>query len=69
MDIGKAIRQLATTKGMTQADICRATGLSDGYMSSLWNGKVADPQVIKIRKIAHSLGITIDELLQIADEI
>ena len=67
MDIGRAIRECAQERGMKQADICRATGLSNGYMSTLWRGLIDDPQIKKVRAIAHSFSMTVDDLLKRAD--
>lgn len=68
MDIGRAIRECAQARGLKQADICRATGLSDGYMSTLWRSLIEDPQVKKVQAIAHCFGMTVDELLWLAEK-
>ncbi|WP_278590269.1 helix-turn-helix domain-containing protein [Olsenella uli] len=67
MDIGRAIRNRAREAGVTQADLCRATGLSASYMSMLMNSKIEDPQVKKIYGIAHAMGSTVDELVELAE--
>lgn len=67
MDIAKAIRQRAKECDMTQADICKVTGISDSYMSLMFNGKIADPKASNIYKIAHALNMTVDELLERAE--
>ncbi|WP_198009648.1 helix-turn-helix domain-containing protein [Olsenella profusa] len=67
MDIGRAIRDKAREAGVTQAELCRATGLSDGYMSMLMNSKIDDPQVKKVHAIAHAMGCTVDELIALAE--
>jgi transcriptional regulator with XRE-family HTH domain len=67
MDIAKAVRDAAKTKGLSQADICRATGMSDSYMSQLFNGRIPDPKASSVYKIAHALNMTVDELLELAE--
>lgn len=67
MDIGRAIRDRAKEAGITQAELCRVTGLSDGYMSMLMNSKIDDPQVKKVYAIAHALGCTVDDLVRLAE--
>ncbi len=59
--LGQSIRKIRIKKGMTQGDICRATGMDRGYISSLEAGK-RNPTIVNIEKIAKSLKINIPDL-------
>lgn len=64
MDIAKAIRDRAEELNVSQADLCRATGMSRAYMSQLFSGKIPDPKASNVYKIAHALGLSVDDLLE-----
>ena len=61
--LGRNIRKIRLEKGMTQGDICRATGMDRSYVSGLEAGK-RNPTLINIFKIAESLNISSSELLK-----
>lgn len=67
MQLSTALKEIAASKGIKQADICRATGLSDAHVSQIFSGKIRDPKASVIYKIAHAVGITVDELIEIAE--
>ena len=66
MDIGRAIREVAKLKGMTQADLCRATGLSDAHITQLWNSKIYDPKASVLHKISVGLGVGASDIFELA---
>lgn len=70
MNIGTAISMLARDRGITAAEIHRATGISEGYLSMLFHAKIEDPQLSKVWKISAVLGMTVDEVVRysMADE-
>jgi len=61
--LGDNIKRIRTKKNMTQGDICRALNLDRGYVSSLESGK-RNPTLAMIQRIAHALGVSLDELLK-----
>ena len=67
MQLSRALNEMASLKGMRQADICRATGLSDAHVSQMFSGKIKDPKASIVYKVAHAMGVTVDELLELAD--
>ena len=71
MNIGLAIKAIAREKGMSQVDLHRATGLSEGYISMLFNAKIDDPQLSRVWKMATALGVTVDEVIvrSLVDEV
>ena len=56
------MRQAMFLKGIRQADLAKATGFSDGQVSSWFNGKYR-PNAEKISLIAKALGVSVDYLL------
>lgn len=67
MQLSRALKTIAASKGIKQADICRSTGLSDAHISQIFSGKIRDPKASVIYKISHAMGVTVDELLELAD--
>lgn len=57
----EAFANLLEKHNMSQADICRATGLSAAYLSTLSKGNIKDPSLGKSLLIAHALGMTLDD--------
>lgn len=68
MNIGTACKLIAKSKGISAAKISRNTGISQSYLSMLFNGKIDDPQVKRLYLIAHELGMTVDDLVKYAME-
>ena len=64
MNIGLACKAIAKEKRISAAEISRNTGISQSYLSMLFNGKIDDPQLKRIYLIAHELGMTVDELVE-----
>lgn len=56
------LRQTMAERGYKQADLVKATGFSDGQLSSWYNGKYR-PNAEKTAKIAKALGVSVDYLL------
>lgn len=61
--LGKNIRKIRLEKGLTQGDVCRATNMDRGYISSLESG-IRNPTVINLEKIAKALNVRVNELLR-----
>lgn len=69
MQIGTALSQVIETRGIRKADISRRTGLSDSYLSQLLSGKIKDPSARAVYLICRTLGVSVDGVLQLADDI
>ncbi|NPD31506.1 helix-turn-helix transcriptional regulator [Eggerthellaceae bacterium zg-1084] len=67
MNIGRAVRRRAAELGLSQAELCLTTGISNAYMSMLMNSKIADPRISRVIQVAEVLDLTIDELVQRAE--
>ena len=68
MNVGAAMKVLAKDARISAAEISRRTGLSESYLSMLFNAKIEDPQLSKVYAIAEVLGVTVDELVRYARE-
>lgn len=68
MNIGTACKLIAREKRISAAEISRNTGISQSYLSMLFNGKIDDPQVKRLYLIAHELDMTVDDLVKFAME-
>lgn len=61
--IGERIRAARLKAGWTQVELAQASGVGQGPISLLESGKVADPFVSTLRKLADALGVTMDSLV------
>lgn len=62
-DLGKKLTKLMNDRGLTQADVCRISGLSTAIVSQVFSGKTKDPRLSTIIPICKALNVTLDELL------
>ncbi|MFC5700800.1 helix-turn-helix domain-containing protein [Cohnella faecalis] len=62
MDIGSAIRAIRKRKNITIAQICEATGLSQGFMSQVETNKTS-PSIATLDNIAAALNVPLTYLL------
>jgi transcriptional regulator with XRE-family HTH domain len=61
--LGKNLKMIRLTKGITQGDISRTLGFGRGYVSNIENGKT-NPTLSTIAKLARAIGVSVDELLK-----
>src|SRR5690606_10910808 len=62
LTIGKRIRQLRTSRGMTLDDLGSAIGRAASQVSVLENGK-REPRLSDLQTVSKALGVTLDDLL------
>lgn len=60
---GSMIQTLRKQRGMTQLDLARTMGVTDKAVSK-WERDLSMPDVGSLPKLAETLGVTVDELLQ-----
>ncbi|NMF00047.1 helix-turn-helix domain-containing protein [Aneurinibacillus aneurinilyticus] len=60
--IGTRVRQLREKSGMTAVELAEKSGVSQGYISQIENGKRPNPGEDILRKIADALGVSYDVL-------
>lgn len=63
MEMHERIQLVLTSKGMSQADICRLTGLDSGKVSQVVSGRTKDPRISTIVPIAQALNVSLDFLV------
>ena len=59
--LGKNLKRIRTSKGISQGDIARSLKVHKGYISNIENGKT-NPTLGTISKIAKAIGASISEL-------
>ena len=64
MEIGARIRSLRETKGLSQGDLERATGLLRSHLSRIENGHTI-PSLGNLERIAAALGMRLYEILNV----
>lgn len=67
MRIDKALRAIASQRHLTQAELCRRTGINSGQMSMYFNNKVRHPEITYLYVIAHDgLHVSLDDFVKLA---
>ena len=61
--LGRNLKHIRTTKGISQGDIARSLEVSRGFVSNIENGKT-NPTLSTISKLANALGVSVDKLLK-----
>lgn len=61
--LGENMKKIRAEKGMSQGDICRATGADRAYISNVESGN-KNPTLETLTKIADALDVSVDELLK-----
>ena len=67
MTLAQAVRLLRLGSGMTLRKLEEASGVSNAYISQLETGKIANPTLESLRKLAGAFGIASWELLRYID--
>ena len=62
-DLGKRIRDLRKSRGISQEDLALQAKMTRTYLAQIENGKV-NPSIGKIKKIAESLNISLYEIFK-----
>lgn len=62
------IRETRIAKGMSQKELSRLSGVSRATIIGLERGDVSNTKMDTLRKIADSLGLTLDEIFFKHDE-
>jgi transcriptional regulator with XRE-family HTH domain len=62
MPINDRLKELRAAAGLTQQQLAVAAGLSVSAVTQIEAGKIPDPRVGTLRKLARALGVTLDDL-------
>ena len=60
---GQKIKDLMLSRGMDSVDMAAKVGISGAMMSYIIRG-LREPNVTTLARIAHELGVTVDDLLK-----
>lgn len=65
-DLGRRLRQLRTSRGLSLAEVAEATGISPSFLSIVENGQ-SDITVSRLMRLVHWYRVSIADLLQAPD--
>lgn len=66
MKLAEQLRQLRSDRGLSLRELAEKSGLSNGYISLLENGRVESPSATVLGKLARALEVSLDDLLRAA---
>ena len=66
--VGRAVRDLRASRGMSQEDLAFVTGMHRSYVGGVERGE-RNPSLIALSRVASALGVRTWELLQRAEEL
>lgn len=58
------LKEIREKRGMSQAELSRRTGISQGVISYIECGRTKNPRIDTMQAIAAALHCTVDELLR-----
>lgn len=67
-DLSQRVDEAMRIRGMSQADLCRATKMGSSKISYILQGKTTDPRMSTLVKIADALDISLDYLAGTRDD-
>jgi transcriptional regulator with XRE-family HTH domain len=62
--IGRRLKQTRESRGLSQAQLGRVSGVGQAYISSLEAGRQRNPGIETLRKLAKALGVPVTSLLE-----
>lgn len=69
MDLGQAIRQMRQAKGLSQGHIAKRIDRERPYVSDLERGVIKNPYFDTVAEIARAIGVSIDDIVDLAEEL
>jgi XRE family transcriptional regulator, regulator of sulfur utilization len=66
-ELGQAIKQLRTERGLSQEELGHAAGIHPTWISHIESGR-NNPAWGSVRRIAAALDVTVSELAKLAEE-
>ncbi|HEX3511217.1 MAG TPA: helix-turn-helix domain-containing protein [Solirubrobacteraceae bacterium] len=69
LGFGRRLAEVRAQRGDSLRDIEQRSGLNNGYLSQLENGKIAHPSPTVLQKVATGYGLRLEDLLQWAGYI
>ena len=65
MHIGEVLREIRKAKNMTQIQLHELTGLSQGYIADIENGKIKDPTIETLVKIGKVFNMSEGDVIHL----
>ena len=62
--LGTAIRNLRQALRLTQEELAKQVGVTQGYIGHLERGLKKNPSLLTLKKLARALGVPVTELLE-----
>ena len=62
--IGRRLKQTRESRGLSQAQLGRVSGVGQAYISSLEAERQRNPGIETLRKLATALGVPVAKLLE-----
>lgn len=62
-ELGQRVMAALQAQDLTVSDLSARSGISQSYLSRVAAGKVTNPTIEFVLRIAHALGMTVSELL------
>lgn len=63
-DLGSALRELREDRGLTQVELAERSGTTDTVISRIENGRIEDPRLSTLDRLAEVLGISLSDFLE-----
>jgi transcriptional regulator with XRE-family HTH domain len=63
INYGEVIRKHRISAGLSQSELCRKAGISNGLISAIERNYYKSPDLTTLLKISKALGLTLDELI------
>lgn len=60
--IGRVLKQIRQTRGLTQVELARRTGIDHRTITAIETGRILNPSLFNLKRLTQSLGITLKEL-------
>lgn len=67
--LGANISRKLHAQGITQAEVCRRTGMSKSTLGKIVNGHQRHPSVWTVVRIATALGCRVDDLINVKAQV
>ncbi|MGO9015593.1 MAG: helix-turn-helix domain-containing protein [Dissulfurispiraceae bacterium] len=62
--IGYLVKKQREKKGFTQEGLARKAEITYSWLLKIENGATKDPGILRMKKIADALGLTLDKLIK-----
>lgn len=68
MNLKKSINMGLAMREMTRKELCNSAGLTQAYLSAIMVGRLNNPTMFTIERIAKALTMTVSEFIALGEE-